>query len=361
MTIPTIPTITDEPFGEVDGSPVSRYTLASPTGVTVRILTYGGIVQSVHVPGADGRPVDLALGYPTLDEYVAHHGVGYLGALIGRYANRIAKGEFTLDGTTYRIPVNNLGNALHGGPDGFDRMVWTAEVDRGPDAVSLRLRHVSPDGEMGFPGTLTTDATYTLDASGRLTLGLHATTDRPTVVNLTNHAYWNLTGDPTRSVHDHRLQINAQAYTPVDPTLIPTGESVPVAGTPFDFTTPTAIGARIAEPHPQLLVAGGGYDLNWVLDGPSGPEPAIAVRVLDPSSGRTLTVRTTQPGLQFYTGVFPANGAYGAARHGIALEPQHFPDSPNRPDFPSVVLRPGQAYQHTIVYEVGFESSQSER
>ena len=357
-------TITGEPFGEVDGSPVSRFTLASPSGVTVRILTFGGIVQSVHVPGADGRPVDIALGFATLDEYVASHGVGFFGALIGRYANRIAKGEFTLDGTAYRIPVNNMGNALHGGPEGFDRMIWTPTVVHGPGAVGLRLRHVSPDGEMGFPGTLTTDATYTLDDSGRLTLDFHATTDRATVVNLTNHAYWNLTGDPTRSIEDHVLQINARAYTPVDPTLIPTGDAAPVAGTPFDFTTPTAIGARIAEPHPQLLVAGGGcYDLNWVLDGPAGPEPAVAAVVLDPSSGRTLTVRTTQPGLQFYTGVFQAKGDSDndVERHGIALEPQHFPDSPNRPDFPSAVLRPGAAYRHTISYEIGFGTSRSER
>jgi aldose 1-epimerase len=356
------PTITREPFGQVDGVTVYRYTLAAGNGLTVKILTYGGIVQAVQVPDERGRPVDLTLGFATVDDYVAHNspaagGGVYFGALIGRYANRIAKGTFTLDGVTYQIPVNNNGNALHGGTIGFDKKIWTPSVSTGRDSVSLRLEYVSPDGEMGFPGTLTTQATYTLDNDGRLTLVFHATTDKPTVVNLTNHTYWNLAGESSGNVYGQVLRLNADRFTPVDTTQIPTGQILTVHGTPMDFTRPTAIGARIAEDNPQLLI-GQGYDLNWVVDGPAGGAPRLAARALDPRSGRTLTVRTTQPGIQFYSGNFLTGTLVGIGdtvyrqSYGFALETQNFPDAPNHPNFPSAVLRPGQVYEQTTVYEI---------
>jgi aldose 1-epimerase len=353
------PAISREPFGEVGGVAVYRYTLAAADGLVVKILTYGGIVQSVQVPDGRGRPVDIALGFATLDDYIAHNspeagGGVYFGALIGRYANRIANGTFTLDGVTYQVPVNNNGNALHGGTAGFDKKVWTPSVEHGPDSVGLRLEYVSPDGEMGFRGTLTTQATYTLDNSGHLTLTFRATTDKPTVVSLTNHSYWNLAGESSGDVYEHLLRLNADRYTPVATTQIPTGERLTVRGTPMDFTRPTAIGARVAQADPQLLT-GQGYDLNWVVNG-SGGGPTLAARVVEPRSGRTLTVWSTQPGIQFYSGNFltgtlvgTGNTAYRQS-YGFALETQNFPDAPNQPHFPSPVLRPGQVYRHTTVY-----------
>ncbi|HZP54320.1 aldose epimerase family protein [Actinocrinis sp.] len=356
------PTITREAFGQVNGATVYRYTLAAANGLTVRILTYGGIVQAVQVPDEHGRPVDLALGFATLDDYVAHNspqagGGVYFGALIGRYANRIAKGTFTLDGVTYHIPINNNGNALHGGTIGFDQKVWTPSVSSGRDSVSLKLEYVSPDGEMGFPGTLTTQATYTLDNRGRLTLVFHATTDKPTVVNLTNHSYWNLAGESSGNVYSQLLYLNADRYTPVDSTQIPTGQIATVHGTPMDFTRPTPVGARIAVNNPQLLI-GQGYDLNWVVNGPAGGAPRPAAHAVDPRSGRALTIYTTQPGIQFYSGNFLTGTLVGTGNtvyrqsYGFALETQNFPDAPNHPNFPSSVLRPGQAYRHTSIYEI---------
>jgi aldose 1-epimerase len=356
------PTISREPFGRAGGAAVDRYTLTAADGLTVRILTYGGIVQSVQVPDEHGRPVDVALGFATLDDYIAHNspaagGGVYFGALVGRYANRIAKGAFTLDGVTYQVPVNNNGNALHGGPAGFDQKVWTAAVEHGPDSVSLRLEYVSPDGEMGFPGTLTTRATYTLDNSGSLTLTFRATTDKPTVVSLTNHSYWNLAGESSGDVYGQLLELNADRYTPVDTAQIPTGRLASVRGTPMDFTRPTAIGARVAQADSQLLT-GQGYDHNWVVNGGGGAAPVLAARAVDPCSGRTLTVSTTQPGIQFYSGNFLTGtlvGTGGTAyrqSYGFALETQNFPDAPNHPAFPSPVLRPGQVYRHTTVYHL---------
>jgi aldose 1-epimerase len=356
------PSITREPFGQVNGVTVYRYTLAAGNGLTVRILTYGGIVQTVQVPDEDGRPVDLVLGFATLDDYVVHNspqagGGVYFGALIGRYANRIAKGTFTLDGVTYHIPINNNGNALHGGTIGFDQKVWTPSVSSRRDSVSLHLEYVSPNGEMGFPGTLTTQATYTLDNRGRLTLVLNATTDAPTVVSLTNHTYWNLAGESSGNVYEQLMFLNADHFTPVDSTQIPTGQIATVHGTPMDFTRPTAIGARVAVNNPQLLI-GQGYDLNWVVNGPAGGAPRLAARAVDPRSGRALTIYTTQPGIQFYSGNFltgtlvgTGNTAYRQS-YGFALETQNFPDAPNHPNFPSAVLRPGQAYSHTTVYKI---------
>jgi len=356
------PTISREPFGQINGAVVYRYTLTAGNGLTVRILTYGGIVQTVQVPDRRGHPVDLVLGFATLDDYVAHNspaagGGVYFGALIGRYANRIAKGTFTLDGVTYHIPINNNGNALHGGTVGFDQKIWTPSASSGHDSVSLRLEYVSPDGEMGFPGTLTTQATYTLDNRGRLTLTFHSTTDKPTVINLTNHTYWNLAGESSGNVYDQLLYLNANHFTPVDSTQIPTGQVAPVHGTPMDFTRPTAIGAHIAVNDPQLLI-GQGYDVNWVVNGPAGAAPRLAARAVDPHSGRVLTIYTTQPGIQFYSGNFLAGTLVGTGNtvyrqsYGFALETQNFPDAPNHPNFPSAVLRPGQVYQQTSVYEI---------
>jgi len=356
------PTIQEELFGHVDGAPVFRYTLTNAGGLTVKILTYGGIVQQVLVPDGHGRHVNVVLGFATLADYVAHNspaagGGVYFGALIGRYANRIAKGTFTLDGVTYHIPINNNGNALHGGTSGFDQKIWTASVEHGAESVSLHLVDVSPDGEMGFPGTLTTQATYTLDNHGRLTLKFHATTDKATVVNLTNHSYWNLAGESAGDVYDTELMIAASHYTPVDSTQIPTGVIAPVAGTPNDFRHPTAIGARIAQDDPQLLI-GQGYDLNWVLDGHGGGSPALAARAVEPRSGRTLTVWTTQPGIQFYSGNFLTGALVGTGdtayrqSYGFALETQHYPDAPNHPNFPSTVLRPGQIHEQTTVFGI---------
>jgi aldose 1-epimerase len=354
------PTISREAFGQVGGATVYRYTLTASDGLSVRILTYGGIVQSVQVPDGQGDPVEIVLGFATLDDYVAHNspevgGGVYFGALVGRYANRIANGTFTLDGVTYQVPVNNNGNALHGGTAGFDKKVWTPAVEHGPDSVGLRLEYVSPDGEMGFPGTLTTQATYTLDNSGHLTLAFRATTDRPTVVSLTNHTYWNLAGESSGDVYGQLLHLNADRYTPVDTTQIPTGDILSVRGTPMDFTRPTAIGERVAQADPQLMT-GQGYDLNWVVNAGSGAGPALAARAVDPGSGRALTVWTTQPGIQFYSGNFLTGTLVGTGdtayrqSYGFALETQDFPDAPNHPEFPSPVLRPGQVYQHTTVF-----------
>jgi aldose 1-epimerase len=329
----------------------------------VRILDYGGIIQSLDAPDRAGHEQNIVLGFASLDDYVAKNspeagGGVYFGALIGRYANRIAKGTFTLDGTTYHVPVNNNGNSLHGGTIGFDKKIWTATEEPGNGTVGLRLRYISPSGEMGYPGTLTSTVTYTLDQHNRLSIGYQASTDAPTVVNLTNHTYWNLAGEASGDVYDQRLTINANHYTPTDSTQIPTGEIAPVAGTPMDFTRPTAIGARINANDPQLLT-GQGYDLNWVLNRTDGTSLSSAAVAQDPASGRTLSVYTTQPGVQFYSGNFLTGTLVGTSGHayrqsdGFALETQHFPDSPNHPNFPSTVLRPGQTYQQETVYQLG--------
>jgi aldose 1-epimerase len=345
-----------EVFGELaDGTIVHRYTLTNDHGMTVRVLTYGGILQSIEVPDRDGRPANVALGFDTLDAYVRHNRP-YFGAAIGRYANRIANGTFTLDGTVYRLPINNPPNSLHGGTHGFDKQVWRATPDPSGDGVGVRLTHESQDGEMGYPGTLTAQVHYLLTAGNELRIDYRATTDAPTVVNLTNHSYFNLAGEDAGSILGHLLQLQADRYTPVDATQIPTGELAPVAGTPFDFRTPHAIGERIADDHEQLRF-GQGYDHNFVLDRPpSSSELLLAARVADPGSGRTLEVYTREPGIQFYSGnqldgTLVGCGGQAYHRHaGFALETQHFPDAPNQPQFPSTVLRPGQVYQTTTTH-----------
>ena len=359
------PSTTVEPFGEApDGTDVERWTLTNGD-TTMRVLTYGGVIQTLEVPDAAGEVENVVLGYADLEGYVIE-GDPYFGSLIGRYGNRIAGGRFALDGEAYQLPLNNGPNTLHGGPGGFSERVWTATDVSDAEVAALQLELVSDDGDQGFPGTLTTTVTYTLDAESRLTVHYEATTDAPTVVNLTQHTYWNLAGEGSGDVYDHELQLNASGYTPVDETLIPTGEVAPVEGTPFDFREPTAIGARIREADQQLLY-GQGYDHNWALDREddgaregSDSEDALeeAAVLHDPDSGRTLTISTTEPGIQFYSGNFldgtlvgTGGGVYRQG-DGLALETQHFPDSPNQPDFPSTVLRPGEVYDSTTVFEL---------
>lgn len=350
------PAVAREHFGRIGDVDVHRFVLTNPGGVTARILDLGGVIQSLDAPDRDGDHKNVVLGFPTLDGYVANNrpdaGRVFFGALIGRYANRIAGAAFTLDGVEHRVTANENGNSLHGGVTGFDTYVWEASTFTDDGGAGVRLTHVSPDGDQGFPGRVAVVVVYRLDAENRLSITYHAETDAPTVVNLTNHTYWNLAGEGSGDVHDHLLTIRAGSYCPVDDKLIPTGLPAPVGGTPFDFREPTPIGARIEAQDPQLRI-GHGYDHNWVLD-----EPGFAARAQDLGSGRTLTVRTTEPGLQFYSGNFLSPALIGTSGRpyrrgaGFALEAQHFPDSPNRPDFPSTVLRPGETYHQETVYEL---------
>jgi aldose 1-epimerase len=343
------------PFGKTPaGETVELFAFARPGAPAVSVTNLGGHVVSLVAPDRAGHAADVTLGHADFAGYLGD--TGYFGSLVGRFANRIAKGRFTLDGKTYALATNNGPNALHGGPTGFQKRVWTAKVVSGPDGDALELVYVSRDGEEGYPGTLTAKVVYSLRADGGLVIDYTATTDAPTIVNLTNHAYFNLAGEGEGTVLDHEMQIEADAYTPVDATLIPTGEKRPVEGTPFDFRKPVAIGARIDAADEQLK-AGGGYDHNYVLRGRSG-ELRLAARVLEPKSGRVLEVLTTEPGIQFYSGNFLDGSAKGKTgkpyvrRGGFCLEAQHFPDSPNRPEWPSVVLRPGETYRQTTVYRL---------
>ncbi len=345
-------TITRQSFGQTkDGTPAYLYTLRNADGAEAKITDYGGLVISLQVPDKHGKMGDVVLGYDNLDGYIKD--TPYFGALIGRYGNRIAKGHFTLDGKEYTLAVNNGPNALHGGLKGFDKVVWAATIVKGPEGASLQLRYVSKDGEEGYPGTLTVTATYTLTEDNALRLDYTATTDKATVVNLTQHSYFNLRGHG--DILSHEVMMPAGKFTPVDSTLIPTGELKPVEGTPFDFRKPTAIGSRINQDDEQLKF-GGGYDHNWVIDKPMGKLDLMA-KVYDPESGRVLEVFSTEPGLQFYTGNFLDGKITGKGgwtyqfRNGFCMEPQHYPDSPNHPEFPTVVLRPGETYHNTIIYK----------
>lgn len=349
-----MPAINRQAFGATpDGTAVERFTLTNANGVEVGISTYGAGIVSIRTPDRHGNLDDIVLGFDTFDGYLTDH--PYFGVLAGRYANRIAKGRFSLDGATYTLAVNNGPNHLHGGLKGFDKAVWTPQIVEGPDGPSLQLRYVSVDGEEGYPGTLDVSVSYTLTNSNELRISYTATTDKATVVNLTNHSYFNLAG--ADDVLGHELQIQADRFTPVDSTLIPTGVLAPVENTPFDFRQPTPIGARIDADHEQIRF-GGGYDHNFVLNHASG-QMGLAVRVVEPSSGRTLEVHTTEPGLQLYTGNFLDGSITGKGgrvyerRSGFCLEAQHFPDSPNQSAFPSTVLRPGDRYETTTVLAFG--------
>jgi aldose 1-epimerase len=350
--------VTRAPFGRLpDGRAVELFTLANGHGVEVRVMTYGAIITVLRTPDRAGHLDDIVLGFDSIADYLKSS--PYFGAVVGRYANRIANGQFTLDGATYHLARNNGPNSLHGGLRGFDKVIWAAEAFQANSGVGMTFRHTSPDGEEGYPGNLAVRVTYTLTPRDELVVDYEATTDKATPINVSQHTYWNLHGGGRGDVLDHLLTLDASAFTPVDSTLIPTGEIVSVTGTPFDFHAATPIGARIAQPNTQLR-HGGGYDHNWVLDrgGPSG-DLKHAARVVDPSSGRTLDISTTEPGMQFYSGNFldgtitGKGGRVYGHRAALVLETQHFPDSPNHPNFPSTILRPGQTFRSRTVFTFG--------
>jgi aldose 1-epimerase len=345
--------IKKEPFGTLsDGTEVPLYTLVNDNGMAAEITPFGGIVVSLTAPDRDGEMDDVVLGFDSLDEYLDHN--PFFGCLVGRYGNRIANGTFTLNGVTYTLAKNNGENHLHGGLQGFDKRLWSALARETAEGPALELSYLSPAGEEGYPGTLSVTVTYTVTSDNGLRIDYAATTDETTVVNLTNHTYFNLAADEAETVLDHKLMLNADAFTPVDETLIPTGEVRSVEGTPLDFRTPTQIGARI-EVDDEQLGYGGGYDHNWVINGEPG-ELRLAARVTEPATGRQMEVWTTEPGVQFYAGNFldgtitGKGGQVYGHRWGFCLETQHFPDSPNKPQFPSTILRPGETYESTTIY-----------
>ncbi|MDF9801189.1 aldose 1-epimerase [Catalinimonas alkaloidigena] len=349
--------IPKESFGTgPDGEAVDIYTLTNQDGMEAKITNYGGIVTSLKVKDAQGNFDDVVLGFDNLKDYVDNN--PFFGALVGRYGNRIAKGKFTIDGTTYQLDTNNMGNHLHGGLKGFDKVVWSAEPQQSEEGQQLVLTYTSPDGDQGYPGTLETRVTYTLTDENVLRVDYEATTDKKTIVNLTNHSYFNLTGDPTQTVLNHEIMINADQFVPVDKTLIPTGELNSVEGTPFNFTELKPIGQQINEDSNEQIKYGMGYDHCWVLDKEG---MGLAARVHEPSTGRVMEVYTTEPGVQFYTGNFLNGSVTGkegvayAKRTAFCLETEHFPDSPNQPDFPSVELAPGETYSTTTEYRFSTE------
>jgi aldose 1-epimerase len=348
--------VTRGSFGKMpDGAPVEVYTLTNANGVEIKAITYGGIVQSLRVPDRAGRFADVVLGFDGMAGYLADH--PFFGAIIGRYGNRIGKAQFTLGGRTYKLAANNGPNHLHGGVRGFDKVLWKAEQATTDEGPAVSFTRTSPDGEEGYPGNLNVRVTYMLTDKNELIVDYYASTDRATPVNLTQHSYFNLAGQASGDILGHELMLNADRYTPVDDTLIPTGELAPVEGTPFDFRKSTAIGARINQDHPQLKY-GLGYDHNWVLNR-QGSGLQLAARAYEPGTGRTLEISTTEPGIQFYSGNFLDGKLSGKAkavyrhRTGFCLETQHFPDSPNKPQFPSTILEPGAEYRSRTVFKFG--------
>lgn len=340
-------------FGKTaDGKPVALYTLKNKNGVEAAVITYGAVVQALKIPDRKGQSADVTLGFDTLAGYLKEN--PYFGAIVGRYGNRIAKGRFKLGGAEYKLAVNNGENHLHGGLRGFDKYVWDAQDKSAGDDAIVELSLVSPDGDEGYPGRLSVKVTYTLTDRNELRIDYAAETDKETVVNLTNHTYFNLKGQGEGDILDHAMQINADNYTPVDRGLIPTGVIAPVAGTPFDFRNLTMIGARIDDDNEQLKF-GGGYDHNWVLNGTEG-EMRHTAKAVEQKSGRVLEVLTTEPGVQFYTGNFldgtltGKGGKVYPKRSGFCLETQHFPDSPNQPKFPSVTVTPGKPYRTSTLW-----------
>jgi aldose 1-epimerase len=350
----SVENISKQPFGSVDGKPVELYTLKNSKGAEARIMTYGGIVQSLKVADKNGNFDDVVLGYDDVAGYVKE--TPYFGALIGRYGNRIGGAKFTLEGQTYTLATNNNGNSLHGGLKGFDKVVWNVvKADVSSKGPRLELSYLSKDGEEGFPGNLNVTAIYTLTDDNELRLEFTATTDKPTVANLTHHSYFNLRGQGNGDILSHEVYINSDKTTPVDSLLITTGEFASVDGTPFDFRKPTAIGARINDPNTQLQY-GPGYDHNWVINKPMG-KLGLQARVVEPTSGRVMEVFSDEPGLQFYAGNFldgtitGKGGKVYQRRTGFCMEPQHYPDSPNKPQFPTTELKPGQTFHNVIVYK----------
>jgi aldose 1-epimerase len=349
-----------QPFGTHDGRPITLYTLTNSHGVEVRAMNYGGIILSIRVPDAKGQLADIVLGHDTLEGYTPNP--PYIGAIIGRYGNRIANGTFILDGKTYTLPKNDGPNTLHGGvAKTFDRVVWEGEVLKGiPGEKGKRgvaFSYLSKDGDDGFPGNVKAKVTYTLTDANELVIDYEATTDKATPINLTQHSYFNLSGEGNGDILNHEIMINSNRFTPVDKNLIPTGELRPVKGTPFDFTTPTRVGARIDDNYEQLVL-GHGYDHNFVINRKSNDDGlTLAARVYEPTSGRLLEVSTTQPGVQFYTGNFldgtitGKEGHVYKRRYGFCLETQHFPDSPNHPDFPTTILKPGETFHQKTVFK----------
>jgi aldose 1-epimerase len=351
VTIHAATKVSKADFGKTsDGTAVQIFTLTNEHGLEARISTYGGVVVSLKTPDRSGQMADIVQGFDTLEGYL-NPAEPYFGALIGRYGNRIGHAKFSLDGKQYNLPANDGANTLHGGPKGFDKVVWTPREL--PDG-GVELTYTSKDGEEGFPGNLKATVNYHLTAANELKIDYSATTDKNTVINLTNHSYWNLKGAGNGLILDHILTINASRFTPVDSGLIPTGELKPVAGTPFDFTKPTAVGARIEQNDEQLKL-GKGYDHNFVLNR-GGAGLSLAARVEEPSTGRVMEVLTTEPAVQFYTGNFLDGTLKGKGGHvypfraALCLETQHYPDSPNKPTFPTTELKPGQTYKTTTVY-----------
>ena len=341
--------VTKAPYGKLpDGRQADLFTLTNSSGMKATLTNYGAITVSLEVPDAAGNLTDVTLGYDTLEEWLGS--TSYFGATVGRYANRIAKGKFELDGKTYTLATNNDENHLHGGIKGFDKVLWDAETVETDGAVGVTFTYLSKDGEEGYPGNLKVTAAYSLDEQNAFKVAFSATTDKPTVVNLAHHTYWNLAGPAAGDILGHELMFTADKYTPVDAGLIPTGELKDVKGTPMDFTTPTAIGERIAQVE-------GGYDHNFVLRNQDSSKVALAARVLEPKSGRIMEIHTDQPGIQFYSGNFldgtvtGKGGVVYKKHYGFCLETQHYPDSPNKPDFPPVVLRPGETYRHTMIHK----------
>ena len=342
-------TIEKKPFGKTtDGKQVTLYTLSNNQGNTVELIDYGAIVVSINVPDRSGKKTNVTAGFSSIDGYLERH--PYFGATVGRFCNRIAMGKFSLEGKSYSLAVNNGPNHLHGGEVGFDKRMWQVAEVKSDNSVGVKFTYVSPDGEEGYPGTLTTIAEYRWDNNNCLTLDLQATTDKPTVLNLTNHAYFNLGGAGSGTIHQHELTLACDQYLPVDESMIPKGVLAPVAGTPLDFTTAHKIGERIAQ-----LKETNGYDHCFVVKGKAG-ELRDAAKVVDPASGRTLSIKTTQPGIQLYTGNFldgkPGNAGF-KTHEAFCLETQHYPDSPNQPSFPSTVLRPGEKFHQVTTFTFG--------
>ena len=345
--------IKKELYGQADGKQVYLYTLSNANGMTAKITNYGAIVQTLTAPDKNGKIEDVVLGYDKLADYLK--ATPYFGAIVGRYGNRIAKGKFTLDGVEYSLATNNGVNHLHGGIKGFDKVVWDAEPIMGEKSQSLKLTYLSKDGEEGYPGNLSCTVIYSLTDKNELQIEYKATTDKATPVNLTHHGYFNLSGNCKSDILDHELWINAATFTPVDSTLIPTGDFASVKNTPFDFNSPTAIGARINEENEQLKY-GLGYDHNWVLNDVDG-SMKLQASLYEKNSGRLMEIYTVEPGLQFYSGNFLDGSNVGKGgkvykyRNGLCLETQHFPDSPNKPEFPSTILKPGETYHTKTIYK----------